>query len=163
MDEIQAAIKSPVWWFSAVFIALAINLISSYLRDGTDRALRYLRKKLDDQKQKVAESNEVFIRKLQSDESLRRFLFEAELRARLMAIELFAGSALALLILAGITFSATQAFPIWVKPVVTGIFMLGMHYWFDRFFFALSVEKLLLKVERERPKTNRKSRSGASS
>lgn len=72
MDEIQTALKSPGWWFTAVAMALLVNLISSYLRDGADRAIVYLRRSLADEKKRVSLSNEEFMKRLKSDPELRR-------------------------------------------------------------------------------------------
>jgi hypothetical protein len=36
MTEIQSNLNSPAWWFSAVVIALLINLVSSYAKPWTD-------------------------------------------------------------------------------------------------------------------------------
>ena len=37
MDEILKSFSSPAWWFSAVIVALVINIISSYLKPQFDR------------------------------------------------------------------------------------------------------------------------------
>ena len=94
MTEIVGNLTSIPWWFTAVVVAIIVNLISSYLRDGTDWVWRYTKRNLenrdasDGRARRVAESNAAFVEQLKTDESLRRFLVEAEIRARLLSVQL---------------------------------------------------------------------------
>lgn len=94
MNEVAGYLSSFAWWFTAVVVAILVNLVSSYLRDGTDWVWRYAKRKLENREsgdaraKRIAESNAAFLEQLKSDESLRRFLVEAEMRARLMSLEL---------------------------------------------------------------------------
>ncbi len=42
MDEINKILSSPVWWFSAIFVSILINLVSHYLAKGIDGLLSKL-------------------------------------------------------------------------------------------------------------------------
>lgn len=94
MNEIASYVTSFTWWFTAVIVAIIVNLVSSYIRDGTDWVWRYAKRKLevrettDARTKRIAESNAAFLEQLKTDESLRRFLVEAEVRARLVSLEL---------------------------------------------------------------------------
>lgn len=39
MDEIRNSFSSPAWWFSAVFLAIVVNVLSAYLKSPIDKLL----------------------------------------------------------------------------------------------------------------------------
>ncbi len=45
MDTISKLLSDPAWWFTAIFIAIVINLLSTYLRDFIDRIFSKLSRK----------------------------------------------------------------------------------------------------------------------
>jgi len=150
MDEIQSALKSPAWWFTTVAIALIVNLISSYLRNGTDRAISYIRNRLGNGTQSVALSNEAFMKRLKEDVELRRFMFEAETRARLMSIQLFLGSSFMLFLLAIERTTTSALLPYWARLATSAVSFASLYYSLDRLALATGLERGLLRLERER-------------
>lgn len=151
MNEVLGALKSPLWWFSAVVVAILVNLLSSYLRDGTDRAIAYVRKKLPQPKGiDYTQSNAAFLDKLRQNEGLRRFLFEAETRARLLSLEL-------MLLAMFCTALYVYALPMksgliaqLMQPVQQVSCLALFYFSSERYSFAHALERLLLQVERGR-------------
>lgn len=39
MEEIRSSFSSPAWWFSAVFLAILVNVLSAYLKSPIDKLL----------------------------------------------------------------------------------------------------------------------------
>jgi hypothetical protein len=156
MNEILANLNSGSWWFTAVAAAIVVNLISSYLRDGTDRVWRFTMRRLNHHKaavetqgKRIVESNRSFLEQLRLDEELRRFLVEAEVRARLMSLQLIVlGCGCALLGYALLSFTPNSST---VMGRATYLFSLPLLYvGAQQFTFAHSLSTVLLKVERLR-------------
>ena len=156
MNEIATNLTSFAWWFTAVIVAILVNLASSYLRDGTDRVWRYAKRRLevrgqpDVRAKRIAESNATFLEQLKSDESLRRFLVEAEIRARLMSIELMILGLACAAIGYYIMIQPQPFLPSLVGRAI-GFFSVAVIYSGGRnFSLAHALSNVLLEVERSR-------------
>ena len=90
MQEIFANLASPAWWFSAIVVALVINLVSAYAKPSTDRLLsKYSaawRNRSDESRRKFEQRVEIL---LNSPQALAQ-ASEAEVRSRLRSIHCFA-------------------------------------------------------------------------
>ena len=86
MTEIASNLLSPAWWFSAVVIALLINLISAYVKPPLDNILGRFSER---RRMKNDAVNRKFIgaaEQLAASAEQLAFALEQELRARLQSI-----------------------------------------------------------------------------
>ena len=154
MNEIASNLTSISWWFTAVFVAIIINVISSYVPSAANRVWRYAKSKFNEETKRIADSNAKFLEQLKSDEALRRFLFEAEVRANLLSLHLFIlGLSLAALGLFIMLSSMLQLPAFFGRPV--GIFsIVVIYYSMDRFALGHALSKVLIQVEKDRMQKN---------
>ena len=89
MQEIIGNVASPAWWFSAILIALIVNIVSAYAKPWTDKVLSRIstswRNRTERNKEKFKAAVEILV---QSPQALAA-AFEDELRSRLRAIIFF--------------------------------------------------------------------------
>lgn len=98
MTEILDDLKSAHWWMGVVFVGLAINLASAYLKPWLDSQLARISKRRKDKLLKESEKKEILIKRLQEDEFFLSAMLGEESRCRLMELNCF--------VAAGIGFSS---------------------------------------------------------
>ena len=168
MNEIAEYLTSFSWWFTAVVVAIIVNLISSYLRDGTDWVWRYAKRKLETREttdvraKRIAESNAAFLEQLKTDESLRRFLVEAEMRARLMSLELLIVSLACAAVGYYVMVHPQQFLPSIAGRGIGFFSVAALYVGMQQFSLGHGLSRVLLDVERSRrPEILEKGRNDA--
>ncbi len=123
MQEIINNIASPAWWFSAILIAILVNLVSAYAKPWTDKVLSHIstawRNRTERDRQKFNAAVAILV---QSPQSLA-FAFEEEVRSRLRAIIFYLFVVIFLLFSIGLPTTPSASFerfsPYWL--IVIGI------------------------------------------
>jgi hypothetical protein len=70
MDEIVKALKSPVWWFSACFVAILASLVAGYLKDWCSLGAASLSSRMRQRRRRQLRKDARLLRKLGKDRAL---------------------------------------------------------------------------------------------
>ncbi len=70
MDEIAKALKSPIWWFSACFVAILTSLLAGYLKDLCSVAAGSLSHRMHRRRRRQFRRDARVLRKLSRDRAL---------------------------------------------------------------------------------------------
>ena len=70
MDEIVKALKSPVWWFSACFVAILASLVAGYLKDWCSLGAASLSSRMRQRRRRQLRKDARLLRKLRKDRAL---------------------------------------------------------------------------------------------
>ena len=86
MPEIIASVASPAWWFSAILIALLVNLVSAYAKPWTDNVLSRISVSWGNRTARDREQFRAAVAILVESQQELAAAFENEVRSRLRNI-----------------------------------------------------------------------------
>lgn len=104
MDAITKELSNPAWWFTAVLAAIAINILSSYVKGWTDRHLARWSERRRERSKAERDTWEKEQKTMAVSQSYWHWRAQTETRCRLRAIyfivaaTVFAAIAMALII-----------------------------------------------------------------
>jgi hypothetical protein len=61
MTDIGSLLRSPAWWFGAVFIALIISVIAAFLKDGISRLFSQLKRRVSVSRDKRRQEDDEYV------------------------------------------------------------------------------------------------------
>ena len=156
MEKIGSLLTDPSWWFSAIFVAMIVSIISGFLKDKIGEALSHFSVFWKERRRVQKETREAVIQALMDDDTYRSMISFKLLSGFIMSLTLLIIFVISFLIIK-IEFSASSLLALFFIEVVMDFLMLGsgvaalamMHVSlsrYDVFFEAMSRYRKLKQI-----------------
>jgi lauroyl/myristoyl acyltransferase len=89
MDEIKTYLSSPSWWFTAVLVAIFVNLISSYLKPWLDSIGSKMSSRIRERSERKRKNIQKIINDLSQNPQDQLLMSQSAIQMRLKGIGFF--------------------------------------------------------------------------